>query len=238
MPDDKIPVDEAAAEDSGPDLSMVVGQIAEALGLTDAGTELGAILQAILEKVRGGSGDGDSEDGGDAETAASLRKVFKLADDADADAIIVAAKNALDKETLSAGSLATLGTRVKELEGAQAADAVDKAIAGYMGTKINPQDAKFVASCRRFAERDLKEFVDHMDVQPDVMPPSGVMGAPDEPGPQTRDGIIVAAKRDFASDPRHGKMTGEVDFVAMALRDGALPALTDDERTKLAVFRG
>lgn len=236
MPDDKIPVDEAAAEDSGPDLSMVVGQIAEALGLTDAGTELGAILQAILEKVRGGSGD--SEDGGDAETAASLRKVFKLADDADADAIIVAAKNALDKETLSAGSLATLSTRVKELEAVQSTDSANRAIAGYMGTKINPHDAKQVASCRGFAERDFKHFVEHMDAQPDVMPPSGVIGAPDEPGPQTRDGIIVAAKRDFASDPHHGKMTGEVDFVAMALRDGALPALTDDERTKLAVFRG
>lgn len=234
MPDDENTGETGA----GPDLGMIIGQIVAKMELDVAlDADAATVLQAILEKVSGGSGEAEDAV---AEASEKLRGVFKLAADVGWDGIVKAAEGAIGKVDIDADSMKLMSEQLAALQASEDTRAADDAIAAQVkcGT-LNPADANQIAKHRKLIENvGVKAYSEHMDGAPQAIPPQGADGDGGAEPKSDRDKVIKDSRADYRGSKQLQGLCSEQASVNDDLVTAGEHALTDDEAKKLGIAVG
>lgn len=227
------PEDTGVVTETG--IGMILGQITAALDIKVDSTDPVTVLQAILDKVKGGGGEGEAE-----EAVASMRKILELGADADVKAIVTAAEQ-LKVLASGASDVKAMSDRLKTLEGKERDHVVAAHLEKWQRSnppRINPGNTEQVKHLKAMAERiysekgNLTEFDTFVrETLPAAMPASGSLqtGAP----PATnRAAIIAASSAELDADPHRHSYVRE-NWVNQSLVDAGMPGLTAEEKTSL-----
>jgi hypothetical protein len=154
--------------------------------------------------------------------AASVRERLGLPATANADAVLLA-MTVVGADDKAATELAAM----RQAESQRTATAM---VQGFIGAgKLNPNDKPAVEAATRLAMSDpftLEAIFKNMIPQ---CPPGRTNP------PTSRQMTIIRAERDYRDNVGHQKATSLVAFIAFALREQSLPALTAAEMSELSI---
>jgi len=232
---------EEGAPQGATDFGMIVGEIAAKLDIShEEGASVEAMLNSILKKVSGSSGEGE----GSEEAAESMRQigeVLKCAADAKPADIVTALKEHVAGSP-EPGEVKKLSEQVATLLKEKETAAVEAAIAQYIEAgKINPNNEKQVKLCRDLAGSNLARFHEWMEEAPEVVPQGQITsGEHAAPAATDRKSVIAKARKERAQEKAANKalICSEVAWVNESLREAEMEALTKDETRELGLKVG
>lgn len=217
---------------SGPSIEMLIGELKNAMELdVDPGADVATVLMAILDKIKGGSGDA-ADKTEDTAAASELRTTLKLNADAKSTEVLTAVKTLVDKQNIGGESVAAMSERVKTLEAEKHSREVDAAIEqAIKAHKINPDSEVQMKACREFATRDVVGFSEYIAAQPEVLPASGRSDIPAGGRKDSREAIIAASSTEYDRETRDGAihLTDKPKRVSQELIDAGLSPLSMEE---------
>jgi len=209
------------------DTGAIIGKIAGLLNI-DAAGDPAAVLQAIFDKLDGLVTDGTLElaSGKGAKTTSD-----RVVANATRSVLGLDAK-ATGEDTLLAFARVCAAGLVQRERMDQVKAIVDpyvrRGIVGSPDAKYNREDYPKMLALAAVAPEEFETVVRNRAA---LLPPQGRSTPPKDDGASTADRsrVIAKARDDFASDPRHGKVTTLRAFTQLALMDAGLPALHTNE---------
>ncbi len=234
-----MPEGTTSADVGGGDPSIVVGQILAVLGIEveDSGNML-AVLNAILEAVKGrkGGGDGEKSDadgGGDKSEAVASKEVLAALglEEVSGEAALLVAINSLKQ---NAATSSALQKQVEDLAAAQKDREADDMLRPFLeANKINPNDEADMKVCKDLAKSDPKTLKALMENRRPYAEP-GKTTPPESGAPgKQRETVIANKSREFDNDPTVQQLTSKEAFVEEGLRCAELKPLSEEERKGL-----
>jgi phage I-like protein len=198
------------------DASAMLGELAGLLDIKVEG-DGAALLAAIHDRIKALVAASASE-----EIAASVRTALGLPANANKDAV------ALALSVRSSGGAAS--AELAAMREAESQRVATEMVQGYIRTQqLNPNDKPAVAAARRLAMSDPGTLEAIFRNLPPLIPTGRTTP------PTSRQLEICKAEREYRDNAGHRNATSLKAFVAQALRDRGLAALTENESVTLSV---